>query len=127
MVLAAAMDAAAKNDRAAAMKLLIDAGADPNAPREGSKDTPLHAALMAGHVDCVQVLADANAATYVQNSDRLMACELAVGGLDSWIANQKESRGNSPLADRLESFRAGCECGRKRLLSQTGWSNVNLT
>lgn len=125
-----AMDAAAKNDQTDAVKVLIDAGANPNKARKESEDTPLHTALLAGHFSCAQAMAESKhfkVMSNIANGDNLTVEELTGGSLNKCLANQKQARETESLMVRLESFHRSRKCNRAKLLSHTGWSAVNLT
>jgi ankyrin repeat protein len=53
------LHAASRHGRTAAVRLLLDHGADPNAREAGDNTTPLHWAAAHGHLDAVRALLDA--------------------------------------------------------------------
>ena len=125
-ILNAATLAAAKHNQAEALQTLMDIGGDPTSFPRGGDESAILAALNAGHLPCVEVLAAAESGL-IENAVFETAQAQAVAGLQRWIEWEKTARREEGIRTRLRRFRDSCETKKARLSSsQESWRDADM-
>ena len=109
----------ARRGNASCLKLLLDAGADPNALGDMSLN-PLHAAVREGQLECAQILLKAGARTDAIDEFDQTPLDLCKRG--GWYANPEMFKLLS--AGTLEHLRAGLLRGAVKLELECGLEQV---
>ena len=109
----------ARRGNTTCLKLLLDAGADPNALGDMSLN-PLHAAVRGGHLECAKVLLEAGARTDAVDEFDKTPLDLCKRG--GWYANPEMFKMMS--AGTLEHLRSGLLRGAVKLELECGLEQV---
>ena len=109
----------ARRGNTTCLKLLLDAGADPNALGDMSLN-PLHAAVRGGHLECAKVLLEAGARTDAVDEFDKTPLDLCKRG--GWYANPEMFKMLS--AGTLEHLRSGLLRGAVKLELECGLEQV---